>query len=180
MWLTPQFSWSVCFCVYSIHATPYGPCPVYLNSCAHGIGSLILTRWKPSAHMPSPIVRKALVFMRIWARGKWYSISCQGIALYNGRFFCRLVQVKRPITKYPYPYNSLHVDTLDSLKPSNIGQKLIYTVFHYLLAYLKYGFKEGSAKALFSYNPKSWKDLHNENRNKHFGHFRNCKKSNKD
>ena len=27
MWLTLSFSWSVCFCVYTIHATPCGPCP---------------------------------------------------------------------------------------------------------------------------------------------------------
>ena len=34
MWLTPQFSWSVCFCVYTNVGGWHGPCPTFCCECA--------------------------------------------------------------------------------------------------------------------------------------------------
>ena len=109
----------------------------------------------------------ALFLWGIWERETVIVSVASSMYYIMARFFvgwCKFkVDVQNTIPTYLtwlmlhcgiIPPHKLQTYLLDVLKPSNIGQKLILRILKYLLAYLKYGFRRGSAIALSSLNPR--------------------------
>jgi len=95
----------------------------------------------------------ALFLWGIWERETVTKSVASDMYYIMARFFdCAGISIADAQNTYPTQFTARY--SLDVLKPSNIGQKLILRIWKYLLAYLKYGFKRGSATALSSLNPR--------------------------